>query len=43
MSHQGMDGWYPECEECGMGNCGKMVCLDCYNKLKAKLKVDGNE
>ena len=41
MSHQGEDGWYPECEVYGCGNCGKMVCLDCYNKLKTKVMVKG--
>ena len=38
MSHQGEDGWYPECSECDMGNLGKVVCIDCYNKLKEKIK-----
>ena len=32
MSNQSEDGWYPECEMCGCGNLGKVVCWDCYDK-----------
>ena len=28
MSHQGREGWFPECLVCGMGNIGAIVCLD---------------
>jgi hypothetical protein len=28
MSHQGFEGWFPECLVCGMGNFGPAVCLD---------------
>jgi hypothetical protein len=27
MSHQGYEGWFPECLVCGMGNLGGIVCL----------------
>lgn len=27
MSHQGYEGWFPECLICGMGNLGGIVCL----------------
>jgi hypothetical protein len=28
MSHQGYEGWFPECIVCGMGSVGAVVCLD---------------
>ena len=28
MSHQGFEGWFPECLVCGCGNVGPVVCLD---------------
>ena len=28
MSHQGYEGWFPECIVCRMGNVGAVVCLD---------------
>ncbi len=28
MSHQEMNGWFPECLICGMGNLNGVVCLD---------------
>jgi hypothetical protein len=28
MSHQGYEGWFPECLVCGYGNVGPIVCLD---------------
>src|SRR5262249_14251950 len=28
MSHQGCEGWFPECLVCGSGNLGPIVCLD---------------
>ncbi|MDQ4121891.1 MAG: hypothetical protein M3209_10650 [Acidobacteriota bacterium] len=28
MSHQGNEGWFPECISCGAGNVGAVVCLD---------------
>jgi hypothetical protein len=28
MSHQGIEGWFPECIVCHMGNVGSVVCLD---------------
>jgi hypothetical protein len=28
MSHQGYQGWFPECLVCGCGNVGPVVCLD---------------
>jgi hypothetical protein len=28
MSHQGYEGWFPECLVCGCGNVGPIVCLD---------------
>ena len=38
MSHQGMEGWYPECCECGCGNLGgSVVCKDCYDKCKTEI------
>jgi len=40
MSHQGMEGWYPECEECGCGNLGKVVCIDCHKKKMEELKKE---
>lgn len=42
MSHQGEDGWYPECSDCGCGNlCGRTIilCEDCWKKLKKKYKI----
>lgn len=27
MSHQGYEGWFPECINCGMGNLSGVVCL----------------
>ncbi len=35
MSHQGEDGWYPECEECGCGNLMNSItlCKDCIAKV----------
>ena len=27
MSHQGHEGWFPECLVCGMGNLGGIVCV----------------
>lgn len=41
MSHQGMDGWYPECKECGCGNLGSdVVCGECHKKVKEELKKE---
>jgi len=40
MSHQGEEGWYPECKDCGCGNLGEVVCIDCHNKVKDKLKKE---
>jgi hypothetical protein len=28
MSHQGYEGWFPECVVCHCGNVGPVVCLD---------------
>lgn len=28
MSHQGHEGWFPECIVCRSGNVGAIVCLD---------------
>ena len=28
MSHQGYEGWFPECILCHCGNVGPVVCLD---------------
>jgi hypothetical protein len=28
MSHQGYEGWFPECIVCHCGNLGPVVCLD---------------
>jgi hypothetical protein len=28
MSHQGFEGWFPECLVCGCGNVGPILCLD---------------
>jgi hypothetical protein len=28
MSHQGYEGWFPECILCGAGNVGPVVCLN---------------
>ena len=28
MSHQGHEGWFPECIVCHSGNVGPVVCLD---------------
>ena len=27
MSHQGYEGWFPECFVCGMGNLTGVICL----------------
>lgn len=27
VSHQGYEGWFPECVVCGMGNLSGIVCL----------------
>ena len=40
MSHQGEDGWYPECEICGCGNLSKVVCKDCYDKKIKELEEE---
>ncbi len=40
MSHQGVEGWYPECEICKMGNLSKVVCKDCYNKKIKELEEE---
>ena len=34
MSHQGSEGWFPECIVCGCGNVGPVVCLQpaCHEK-----------
>jgi hypothetical protein len=39
MSHQGYEGWFPECISCGAGNVGAVVCLDptCHEVNKLKL------
>jgi len=40
MSHQGQDGWYPECKICEAGNLGsKVVCKDCYKEIQAHYKT----
>lgn len=38
MSHQGNNGWFPECLVCGMGNVGAVVCLDptCHEIYEAQ-------
>ncbi|QIF00164.1 hypothetical protein [Roseimicrobium sp. ORNL1] len=28
MSHPGIEGWFPECIICGMGNLHGVICLD---------------
>jgi len=33
-----MDGWYPECEECGCGNLGSVVCKTCYNEVQKDIQ-----
>ena len=51
MSHQGYEGWFPECIACRMRNVGAVVCLDptCHEaqginpiELKPTKYVDGN-
>ena len=34
MSHQGQQGWFPECIVCHLGNVGPVICLDptCHEK-----------
>ena len=44
MSHQGEEGWYPECIVCNSGNLGsEVVCKDCYNKLKKEVQNNENK
>ena len=44
MSHQGEDGWYPECAKCGGSNLGSdVVCIDCYNELINKFQKQLDE
>ena len=43
MSHQGEDGWYPECKKCGAGNLGDVVCVSCYNELIEKFQTQLDE
>ncbi len=42
MSNQSEDGWFPECDNCGCGNLGKIVtlCEDCFNKMTYDTKGD---
>lgn len=51
MSHQGYEGWFPECINCGFGNVGAIVCLDptCHEvneykpiKLKSSVYIHGD-
>lgn len=28
MSHQGYEGWFPECLLCGLGNLDTIICLN---------------
>jgi hypothetical protein len=38
MSHQGSEGWFPECILCHCGNVGPVVCLDptCHEAYGAR-------
>lgn len=39
MSHQGEEGWYPECEICGCNNLREVICIGCYKKaIKQAIK-----
>jgi hypothetical protein len=41
MSHQGEDGWYPECKKCNAGNLGEVVCKQCYDEeVSMKYRID---
>lgn len=51
MSHQGYEGWFPECVVCRCGNVGPIVCLDptCHEQhgqrpieLRPSVYVEGN-
>src|SRR3569832_1407244 len=35
MSHQGYEGWFPECIVCGMGNLSGVICLNpgCHERF----------
>ncbi len=45
MSNQGIEGWFPECLICGMGNVGPIVCLDptCHEHSEGKVIVEPSE
>ena len=44
MSHQGYEGWFPECIVCHCGNVGPVICLEpaCHEAhgLKAVVPVN---
>ena len=54
MSHQGLEGWFPECINCGMGNHNAVICLcpdhtpadlpakEARGQLSELVKVDGH-
>lgn len=39
MSHQGFEGWFPECLVCACGNVSAIVCLDptCHEAAQGKI------
>ena len=46
MSHQGFEGWFPECIVCHKGNVGGVVCLDptCHDRHGLKsIDTSGDE
>src|SRR5437660_9460439 len=45
MSHQGCDGWFPECLVCGLGNVGPIVCLDptCHERHELRVVDSADE
>jgi len=45
MSHQGYEGWFPECLICGMGNVGGVVCLSpmCHEESQGQVISDATE
>lgn len=41
MSHQGHQGWFPECLVCGMGNLGGIVCLSANQDVHGLTPIVG--
>jgi hypothetical protein len=45
VSHQGYEGWFPECLVCGGGNVGAVVCLNptCHEAHEGQLIASATE